>query len=242
MNVYLLEQREENVPQANDWLAVREKNQLDTLTFPKRRSEWRLGRWTAKVGVAVLQNIAVDPDLLASIEIYPAPSGAPQVFLGETPLEVAISISHRSGIAICAFAPGSVRLGCDLESIEPHSAGFVSDYFTPEEQNLIDSIASTDRWRLVAMLWSAKESALKAMQEGLRRDTRSVIVEPGNLSFGKHWTSLHVHSLEGDHFYGWWREAAGSVQTVIADTRFSLPICLRAPGSEADRNSSAQAV
>lgn len=151
-----------------------------------------------------------------------------------------ISISHRSGVAICALATNPLRLGCDLEIVEPHSAAFVADYFTPEEQELIERAATTDRWRLVAMLWSAKESALKALHEGLRRDTRSVVVKPATLSCGDAWSSIEVHSIEGECFHGWWRERSGEVQTVVGDASFSPPIQLQAPNS-ADQESAIDA-
>lgn len=229
MDVYVLEQWEQDVPESNDWLGVRERDHVRTLNFLKRRVEWRLGRWTAKCAVAALNDIPLDPDLLASIEIYPAPTGAPRLFLHGVPGDVTISLSHREGMAICALARTSVRLGCDLELIEPHSAAFIADYFAAEEQDLIERVASSERCRLVAMLWSAKESALKALEEGLRRDTRSVAVQPTNLSFGEGWSSLQVQSAEGDVFHGWWHQAEGIVETVVADHPFSFPIRQRAP-------------
>ena len=231
MQMYLLEQREQDVPESNGWLGVRERDHVRTLNFLKRRADWRLGRWAAKCAIASLQNIPLHADLLATIQICPAASGQPEIFLNGIPADVTISISHRSGVAICALAANSVRLGCDLEIVEPHSAAFVADYFTSEEQELIERAATNDRWRAIAMLWSAKESALKALHEGLRRDTRSVVVKPATLSCGDAWSSLEVHSIEGDCFHGWWRERGGEVQTVVADGSFAPPTQLQAPTS-----------
>jgi 4'-phosphopantetheinyl transferase EntD len=229
MQVYLLEEREENVPESNEWLGARERDHVRTLTFLKRRADWRLGRWAAKCAIAALQNIPLHADLLATIEICPAASGAPRVLFHGSPADVSVSLSHRSGVAICALTKENVGLGCDLENIEPHSAGFIADYFTLEEQDSIEKASSADRWLLVTLLWSAKESALKALQEGLRRDTRSVVVHPGKLPFGEGWKSLHVDSIEGESFYGWWRQVNGAVQTVVADHSFSQPVCLQSP-------------
>jgi len=231
MHMYLLEQREQDVPESNDWLGAREREHVRTLNFLKRRSDWRLGRWAAKCAIASLQNIPLHADLLATIQVCPAASGQPEIFLHGAPADVTISISHRSGVAMCALAPNSVRLGCDLEIVEPHSAAFVADYFTPEEQELIERAATSDRWRLISMLWSAKESALKALHEGLRRDTRSVVVKPATLSGGEAWSSIEVHSIEGECFHAWWRERRGAVQTVVADFSFSPPIQLKASNS-----------
>jgi len=240
MDMYLLEQREQDVPESNEWLGARERDHVRTLNFLKRRADWRLGRWAAKCAIASLQDIPLHADLLAMIQICPAVSGQPEVFLHGDPADVTISISHRSGVAICALAANPVRLGCDLEIVEPHSAGFIADYFTPEEQELIERAATSDRWRLVAMLWSAKESALKALHEGLRRDTRSVVVKPATLSCGDAWSSIEVHSIEGERFHGWWRERGGEVQTVVADGSFPPPIQLQAPSS-ADHESASDA-
>ena len=54
--------------------------------------------------------------------------------------QVTISLSHRSGAAICAVAPAGVDLGCDLEVIEPRSEAFVADYFTVDEQALVAQV------------------------------------------------------------------------------------------------------
>ncbi len=77
---------------------------------------------------------------------------------------------------MCVVAPAGVSLGCDLEVIEPRSAAFVTDYFTRNEQALVERTSKEERPRLVTLLWSAKESALKALHVGLRLDTNSVEV------------------------------------------------------------------
>jgi 4'-phosphopantetheinyl transferase len=176
MTVYWLEQTEADLPGENDWLSASEAARLTNFRFPRRRADWRLGRWTAKVAVAAYLNAPNCPPGLASIEIRPAPSGAPEVFVANQPADVSISLSHRGGVAACAMAQSGAVLGCDLELVEPRSEAFISDYFTPEEQALLAQADTADRFRLVALLWSAKESALKALHTGLRLDTRSVIV------------------------------------------------------------------
>jgi 4'-phosphopantetheinyl transferase len=63
--------------------------------------------------------------------------------------------------------------------IELRSDAFVADYFTAEEQPLVARASSpVDGLRLLAPVSSGKESALKALREGLRLDTRCVIVMP----------------------------------------------------------------
>jgi 4'-phosphopantetheinyl transferase len=177
MDVYWLEQTEADVPQRSDWLSASEAARLNDMRFAKRRADWRLGRWTAKRAVAVCLNVPAHPQGLAEMEIRPAPSGAPEVFFANKSAPVTISLSHRAGTAVCAVALSGAALGCDLELIEPRSDGFVADYFTTEEQALVARAFAADRPRLCALLWSGKESALKALRAGLRLDTRCVSVE-----------------------------------------------------------------
>src|SRR4051812_7173438 len=110
-------------------------------TIPKRRSDWRLGRWTAKAAVAKL----VARWWTGPIEIRAADSGAPEVFFGSVRAKVTISISHRNGLACCVAIPGTAALGCDLEAPEPRSPAFVDDYFTESEKALIAESAPASR-------------------------------------------------------------------------------------------------
>jgi 4'-phosphopantetheinyl transferase len=226
--VYWLEQSESDVPKANDWLGTAELARMNRFRIAKRRADWRLGRWTAKHAVAAYLNLSADPETLAGIEIRPARSGAPEVFLNNQPANLSISLGHRAGVAACAVAgPGAV-LGCDLEIVEPRSDAFITDYFTAHEQELIASAA--DRDHVTALLWSAKESALKALQEGLRLDTRSVVAKPAELLIQgdsvNEWRPLQVHYVEGQAFYGWWQSAGGFLRTLVAATAPPPPIPL----------------
>ena len=75
------------------------------------------------------------------------------------------------------MAAPHTALGCDLEEIEPRSAGFVADYFTQREAAAVAAVPATARDIAVNLLWSAKEAVLKARRTGLRSDTRSVELE-----------------------------------------------------------------
>ena len=145
MMVQWLEQRAADVPADDGWLSPLERAHLDGLRFPKRRADWRLGRWTAKHALARCLQLEIGP--LAGIEIRPAASGAPEVFLANRPVLVSISLSHRAGVAACAVAPAGAMLGCDLELLEPRSDAFLADYFAAAEQQLIVTSPSADRDR-----------------------------------------------------------------------------------------------
>ena len=156
---------------------------------------------------------------LPGIEIRPALDGAPEAFLDGAPAPVALSLSHRAGRSLCVVAPAGTALGADLELIEPRSDAFVNDYFTPAEQKLIDR----DRLLHPTLLWSAKESALKALREGLRMDTREVEVSLGDGGSGG-WSPLTVRRLAtGELFAGWWRREGDLVMTLAAAPTPGIP-------------------
>lgn len=259
MDVFWLEQSVADVPEQADWLSAGELACLSSMRFEKRRADWRLGRWTAKCALAVCLDLPSHHTYhgaLAAIEIRPAPSGAPEVFLGGEPAGVTISLSHRAGVAICAIALCNAALGCDLEIAEPRSQEFVADYFTAEEQDLIAHSPAAERDRLLALLWSAKESALKALHEGLRLDTRSVTVKlagsgqrsmnDGGMNDGgivdrdqvgpslfpplhdsSQWQPLSVQGIDGQVFQGWWLQSKMTLRTVVAAPAPAQPIAIK---------------
>lgn len=224
MEIYWLEQSEAQVPEGNDWLSAGEADVLRGFRFAKRRADWRLGRWTAKNAVAMRLGAQLEPQGLRRIEIRAAASGAPEVFFEGERMPVSISLSHREGLGACVIGPPGMTLGCDLEFIEPHSATFAVDYFSVEEQELVLAAGLVNRDWLLALLWSAKESALKALQEGLRLDTRSVIVHPGRIgaSPASQWNPLRARCTDGKTLHGWWNQAGGFVRTVLATSARDL--------------------
>lgn len=226
MNVYWVEQSEANVPPDADWLSPAECERLARLRVAKRRNDWRLGRWTAKQAVAAWLRLPATALVLAQIEIVTAADGAPEVVVAHRPAALSVSLSHRAGTALCAVAPAG-PLGCDLEIVEPHSAAFVADYFTDEEQECIAKADAEDRDRLLAILWSAKESALKALRVGLRMDTRDITVMlPCGVADVSGWGALEIHAAEGRIFHGWWQESGDFVRTIVADAMPQPPIHL----------------
>ena len=70
---------------------------------------------------------------------------------------------------------------------------------------------------MTTLLWSAKESALKALREGLRRDTRSVRVRLLDGGFdGTGWSALRVECAATSRlFSGHWRRIGSEVFTVV---------------------------
>lgn len=208
MDVLWLEQRLADVPAHDDWLSARERETLAKLRFAKRRADWRLGRWTAKQ--AVSRRVA--PCELRTIEIIAGANGAPVVFLSGNRANVAISISHRDGVGACVVAENGA-IGCDLEAVEERSEAFIRDYFTAEEKLALSY--SEEQVTMAAVIWSAKESALKVLGEGLRMDTRSVVVTQV-VDGGNGWGPLRVRCDTGEVFEGWWRHEDRMVRTMVS--------------------------
>jgi 4'-phosphopantetheinyl transferase len=279
MRIYWLEQTQDAVPAGNtgtlagagtgilpvashrqdgdatfEFLSARELAQLNALRLPKRREEWLLGRWTAKQAVAACLNLPSDFPSLAKIELRPTPSGAPETFVNNKWAPVTISLSHRAGRAVCAVAPSRGALGCDIEVIEARSDAFTTDFFDAEEQALVARTAPDDRPWLVTLLWSAKESALKALHAGLRLDTRCVIVTPldtpwdqdedhdpqpasdqnpapavRRLNPANRWRPLRVRHLHDQTFLGWWQYTGNLMRTTVAAPPPARPFLLAIP-------------
>jgi 4'-phosphopantetheinyl transferase len=203
------------------FLAAPEIRKLSGLRFPKRRQEWLLGRWTAKS--LVKSTPAYQQYSLDQIEIHNDPGGAPRLYLDGSISLDCLTISHRDHSAFCAFNPdGDLSIGADLETVEPRSPAFVADYFTPWERTLVEACRSESRESAACLIWSAKESMLKALGVGLRWDTRQVeIVEIAGLEADPgagDWHPLQVRdAIQGDRpWAAWWQRRRNYILTLAA--------------------------
>lgn len=203
-------------PAGDDWLTPWECDYAATRRVPKRRKEWRLGRWTAKLAVREWTGSASP----AEIEIRPRADGAPEAFIGGAPADCSISLSHSNGQAICAIAPSGTSIGCDIEVIEARDAAFAADYFTADECAFVESVPKDARALATTLIWSAKECALKAIGEGLRLDTREVEVVTSGVTVDDGDASsrqIEVVRINPRTSYpGWWRLDWPFVIAVVA--------------------------
>jgi len=232
----------ELVPPA--YLSVSEEARWQALRSEKRRRDWLLGRWTAKLLLqAAIQEQSGELPTLSDLAIASRPDGAPCLDwpTARNGSMVTLSLSHSGEYAACAaaFSPGlggaGVNLGIDIEKVEPRSPRFAADYFTPAEAALVERTPGEGRDVLVTAIWSAKEAALKAKQLGLRVDTRSVACRielpdklPGRLPdhwlpFEVEWDAVRLRS-SGFPFTGilptrgWCRFQAGYIITLVAQS------------------------
>ena len=227
---------ESELPSDDQWLSAPEVERAGTMRFTKPRTEYLLRRWASKQAVAVVAGLPSEPASLARIEITNRPSGAPVVRIDGAPADLEVSLTDRAGWAVCLVAPTGVGVGCDLELVEPRSPGFVTDFLTAAEQRAVASRSGPDRDVLANLIWSAKESALKVLQTGLRRDTRSVEVslgrpagDPPDDAGAAGWAPLEVRTAEGHRMPGWWRRDGVFLVTVASGLPLAPPAPL--PGS-----------
>jgi 4'-phosphopantetheinyl transferase len=213
------------LPASADWLSDRETAQVATIRFSKRRSEYLTRRWTAKRAVATVLGLDHSPTSLATVEIRNRNSGAPFVEVGGEPAPVDLSLSDRSGWAVCLVGPPhsttAGSLGIDLEVVEPRTDRFVHDFFTAREADHVLGLPVGDvRNEAANLIWSAKEAALKLQQVGLRADTRTVEVRFDCEVRDDGWSALVVTGASGSRMPGWWRRDGVFLSTIaFADER-----------------------
>jgi acetyl/propionyl-CoA carboxylase alpha subunit/acetyl-CoA carboxylase carboxyltransferase component/phosphopantetheinyl transferase (holo-ACP synthase) len=230
----LLGENAAHVPDGDEWLTAAERTVMAGLPVPPRRADWRLGRFTGKRAVGASLGLPEDASSLARIEIRADGEGAPEALVDGAAAPLTISLSHRGGRAVCAVARPGVTLGCDLELVEPRSLAFVDDFFTDDERRCVLAAPERDRPRIATLTWSAKESALKALRIGLRRDTRSVEVTfDAATPMVEGWSPVAVRMVEDQRtLHGWWRVDGDRLLTVIADPPTPPPASLAEPMDE----------
>ncbi len=226
-------------------LSEPEQLRLTQLKTVKRRSDWLIGRWTAKhlIQAYIERQTGVQMPL-HTLTVMNDPDGAPHIIaacslqladydlnLQSTIYNLQLSISHCNGHAFCALSDTcGMQIGADIERIEPRAAAFAEDYFTAHELAQLHDAPPDRRDELVTLIWSAKEAALKALRLGLTVDTRSVSCTIGaSTPLAAAWAALGVEcapGLCGERkcvLEGWWRQFDQYVLTMVvmrADSRW----------------------
>lgn len=224
MRTWWLARGELSTPPGEGWLTLAEAALVPSLRFRKRRTEYLLRRWTGKQAVAAVLGLPGDERTAARIEVGSRPDGSPVARLDGVCTPGCVSLSDRAGWAVCLVADDRVDIGCDLELVEPRSEAFVADFLTARERAAVHA-AGGDQDAVANLLWSAKESVLKVLRTGLRRDTRSVevVLQPGAPG---EWAPLTGRLSEGGEFPGWWLRQGAFVLTVAGERPLPPPLAL----------------
>jgi len=208
---------EDDVPASTGWLSPHERDHLASIRFTKRRDEYVTRRWTTKQAIATVLDLDRAAGALARIEVRHRDSGAPYVQLDGELAAVDVSMSDRSGWAVCLVGPpgtmASGTVGIDLEIVEPRTARFVEDYFTAAERDYVHDLPADRHDEAANLIWSAKEAALKVQQVGLRVDTRTVEVEFDHDRRIDGWSAMTVTGHDGP-MPGWWRRSGVFLLTI----------------------------
>ena len=215
-------------------LSQPEQTRLAALKSDKRRSDWLLGRWTAKHLLQAYVEQHTNTRLpLDAITVANDSNGAPFASITadirlDNPPE--LSISHSNDWAFCALSPDNqVQIGADIELIEPRSWRFVEDYFTAEEIERVLAAPAEYHDTLITAIWSAKEAVLKALQLGLTVSTRQVICLPEQNHLETNWFTIDVDCnpnllrYKNEQLFqitGWWRVMDNYVLTLAAFSKY----------------------
>ena len=226
-----------------DVLTPHERAHHDRFAFEKRRRDWLMGRFVAKRLIArmVRERFGRHP-LASAVQIDTAPTGAPVPLnasvcgLIEFPagarLPLELSISHSRGAAFAAAfwhadeGSGRARIGADLEWIEPRAPDLFDDYFTTDERRYCAQGGAGERDRRATIVWSAKESGLKAAGLGLTVDTRAIVCLPASSAIPllpephERWQALSIAtqpplSLSMNDAVGCWQIRDGFAFTLV---------------------------
>jgi phosphopantetheinyl transferase len=186
------------------YLSKAEQSIFDGFRFDLRRDSFLAGRWVAK---RLIQNVLLPDKSFCEISILNESSGKPYAVYDGERLDGELSISHAGKWAAAALSVDGLSVGVDIEVTTPRSSAFVVDYFSSGECALLND--RTDKYDLnVTVIWSAKESMLKALGLGLRLDTRRVRVTSIGFHRGSGSDGWNPLGLESDNsvWVGCWRQ------------------------------------
>jgi 4'-phosphopantetheinyl transferase len=221
----LTERTAASLSEAGAFLSLGEQQKLSKMRFSKRRDEWLLGRWTAKSLICSLPDYQGFSE--AEIEIVNTPEGAPLIRLPDGQISPdCLSISHSGQLAFCTLTQAPMlKIGADLEKVEPRSEDLVKDFFTPAEQRLADSFPGEEWHTAITLIWSMKEAMLKALGVGLHWDTRLVEVRAIEDEVPGGWRAATVGEpgTKNRPWAAWWQRRGDFVMTIAGFAEHAGP-------------------
>lgn len=179
----------------------------------KRQVEWLAGRIAVKQLYIKLSHNRYNP---LDLSVAREGTGAPYLIEGDIRTSGRISISHTAGCVVVLLTKSELRIGIDLEEVSSREPAFITDYFTPMEQNYIRGNQPLTMEFRANLLWSAKESVLKAISTGLGVDPLRVEIDGVNVRQTMNgWTGLKAISKVDEDPVSWIVYYRDRINTVL---------------------------
>jgi 4'-phosphopantetheinyl transferase len=164
-----------------DLLQAVDSGRAENARSPRAERDWRVSR-------ALLQHARpVAPESSGAVPLSPGqsalsptqPAPSPGQFL-LSPGQPALSLSHSGGHALVGIAPAGWRIGVDLEAIRARDTGRLAQWCCTdaEQQALAHCADEARRSKAFYLLWTLKESFIKAANLDFPADMRSVGLMP----------------------------------------------------------------
>jgi 4'-phosphopantetheinyl transferase len=98
------------------------------------------------------------------------PHGKPELAAPHAGSRLQFNLSHSRDLVLYAFCPGR-RVGIDVEWVRPmpDQEDFARQFFSPRERELLSMRSGSDRTAAFFVIWTCKESLLKATGSGLTK-------------------------------------------------------------------------
>ncbi|ALC91529.1 hypothetical protein AM500_18370 [Bacillus sp. FJAT-18017] len=152
------------------WLTTEESVSWQSMKHRRKRMEWLSSRVAAKAAAVnwleKYYELPLRPEL---ITIFNTKYGIPYV---KWPLQIStpnLSMSHTDNIGVATVSCNYIVHGCDIEKIKDRHSAFSNYFLTSDESvlwfnnNIKIHYGFVERKTIETMLWSAKESIIKAI-------------------------------------------------------------------------------
>lgn len=149
------------------------RTKLDKISNLANRNRSALGEILSRFAIQKIKGVKASDQV---VEI--GSNGKP--YLANRP-EICYNISHSGEYIVCAV--GDENLGIDVERIRDFDLRVAERYFSKPELDDLRSFKDDDRRNYFFLLWTIKESYLKALGRGLTKSLGSFTVSRGEGRF-----------------------------------------------------------
>ena len=146
---------------SHDLLHQSEIQELEKLSYERRKRSFALGRLSAKLALNELANDIPS----SSIHIESGVFGFPVIHCAEMK-STQVSITHSGSLGVSIAFDEKHPMGIDLEKINLKNAKAISNQISTNEQSLLREIGKLNLEGFTA-IWSAKEALSKILKTGM---------------------------------------------------------------------------